>query len=101
VKENLFRVGMWDLKNEKTFVLREITGKNIIQVKEEIIRAAIKRKDYGDTVMMVNLSLEEIYITTTSDSFLKHIISNRDYIVKTRISKVNTLFKRKSRDSEV
>ena len=92
-------IEMTEFKDEQTLILIELTGKKITQVKEEIIKSALKRKDYGDTVLMVNLSLNEIYITTTSKEFIKHLFSNKNYFVKIYVNRLSSAFKNKLKDS--
>ena len=73
------------MQKEQTIILTPATSKKIIDIKEQIILEAVERNIHNSTIITANLIRNTVYVTSSSEAFIKDLSSNKDFIVNAEV----------------
>lgn len=67
------------MKKEQTIILIPLVSKEIIEVKEELIREGRKRRILNSTIITVNLVRNTLSVTSDCEDFIKELSSSQKF----------------------
>lgn len=69
------------MQKEITIILTPVSNRKVIELKEEIIREAVERNIQNATIITANLVRNTISVTSSDETFIKELSSNREFQV--------------------